>query len=190
MTDEIWKPIKDYEAWYEVSNMGRVRSLDRLRPIAYGKSYLRRGRPLVPVPDKDGYLEVKLSGDRADDKKRHKKVHRIVAEKFVENPDGLREINHKDLDKTNNAWTNLEWSTRKNNQRHASRMGRFHAVTNPKRAKSVSEFQVVAIRQMADRGHSLDEISASVGLRKHTVWGIVSGKSRSIPPTIEEQNLT
>ena len=108
---EIWKPIKGYEGLYEVSSMGNIRSVDRTVHTKTGdRTYL--GRTIVPQIDKDGYYKVCLC---KNNKPHTRYVHRIVAEAFIENPEGCPVINHKDENKRNNDFRNLEWCTVKYN---------------------------------------------------------------------------
>ena len=101
---EEWRPIEGYEGLYEVSNTGRVRSLDM---YVKGKSYrLHKGKVLSPGKNKNGYLKVNL---HYNGKRETITVHRLVAQAFIENPDNLPQVNHKDEDKTNNNVDNLEW---------------------------------------------------------------------------------
>lgn len=103
--DEQWKDIKGYEGLYQISSFGRVKSLKR--KVQHGNySYTRKERFLVCHEDKYGYLIIGLNKD-----KEHKtmKVHRLVAEAFIENPKGLQIVNHKDFNRTNNEISNLEW---------------------------------------------------------------------------------
>ena len=95
---EIWLPIEGYEGLYEVSNMGRVKSLgnDKLRK----EKILRQAKN-----DKNGYLQVNLC---KDGKMKTCTVHRLVGNAFIDNPNNLPCFNHKDEDKTNNCVDNLE----------------------------------------------------------------------------------
>jgi hypothetical protein len=108
---EVWKDICGYEGLYQVSNMGRVKRL-----FKDGKDRVLRGKK-----DKDGYIEVILSGKPI---KKYCRLHRLVAEAFIPNPFGKAEINHKDRDKQNNVVSNLEWVTASENVRHTFLTGR------------------------------------------------------------------
>lgn len=102
--DEVWKDIQGFEGLYQVSTWGRIRS--------------KRGF-LKPYSNHKGYLKVCLSKDGVKYKKR---VNRLVAEAFIDNPLNLPQVNHKDRDKSNNAISNLEWVTAKENRDHFRRM--------------------------------------------------------------------
>jgi hypothetical protein len=103
--EEIWKDIEGFEGEYMISNLGRVKSLKSniiLRQFEY------RG----------GYLEVHLRKPKI---KVHKKVHRLVAEAFLTNPNHYKEVNHKDENKKNNMVNNLEWCSRSYNNTYNNR---------------------------------------------------------------------
>lgn len=109
---EIWKDIKDYEGLYQVSNLGRVRSLryhntTEIKVLNQFKANKR-------------YLFVSLSKNNINTKKT---VHRLVAQTFIHNPFKLNEVNHIDGNKENNCVKNLEWCTHKENMQHAVKMG-------------------------------------------------------------------
>ena len=115
--EEIWKDIEGYEGIYQVSNLGRVRSLDREVPnynaAGYVGTKILRGKILKPCKmANSGYMEVHL---KSNGQGKHGRIHRLVAEAFIPNPDNLPEINHKDEDKTNNRADNLEWCDRQYN---------------------------------------------------------------------------
>lgn len=107
---QCWNDIPGYEGLYQVSNTGRVRSLNYKRT---GKT-----KALKQCTDKDGYKKVVLC---KDGKYKTYYIHRLVALAFIPNPDNLPEVNHKDEDKTNNYYKNLEWCTRKYNNNYGTR---------------------------------------------------------------------
>lgn len=117
---EIWKDIDGYDGIYQVSNMGRVRSIDHVVTRQNGITAMYRGRILTPVGRP--YLHVSLSqGPRIE---RHR-VHRLVAQLFVPNPNGYTEVDHIDCDKTNNRADNLRWCTHAENMQFAKESGRM-----------------------------------------------------------------
>lgn len=115
---EIWRPVKDFEGYYEVSNLGRVRSIDRVVVDKTGRKQFKKGTMLKYRPDRQGYCIVSLSIDRHYTTKC---VHTLVAEAFIPNPDNLPQVNHKDEDKSNNIVKNLEWCTAKYNANYGDR---------------------------------------------------------------------
>lgn len=114
-SNEIWKPVIGYEGCYEVSNFGRVRSLDRFVPHN-GRTKFAKGEVLLPNLIQRGYLQVCLYKNGVG---KRRLIHRLVMEAFNPTDDDSLVINHKDLDKTNNIVSNLEWVTHKQNTRHA-----------------------------------------------------------------------
>jgi hypothetical protein len=112
MTEE-WRPVVGFEGAYEISNMGRLKSLPRLRPHPSGTGvYHIRGCIRKLSAGTGGYI---TAGLYAFGGSRNALVHVLVAEAFVPNPDNLPEVNHKDKVRTNNTPDNLEWITRVNN---------------------------------------------------------------------------
>lgn len=103
---EIWEKVNSYEDLYWVSNLGRVKN--------------KHGLILKPEYSNKGYACIQL---RKDGKCIKKRIHRLVAEAFIPNPDGLPEVNHKDLNKANNKVSNLEWVDHKENCSHAIENG-------------------------------------------------------------------
>lgn len=120
---EIWKDILDFEGMYQVSSFGRIRSLDRkVFNKANGTFSFIKGC----IKKLDGFDKLYLQINLAKDSK-YKKclVHRLVAIYFVDNPENKPEVNHKDCDKRNNHYSNLEWTTRLENARHAKKSGKY-----------------------------------------------------------------
>ncbi|HMX02920.1 MAG TPA: NUMOD4 domain-containing protein [Chitinophagales bacterium] len=117
--NQIWKEISGYEGLYEVSNDGRVRSLDRWVTHPYGMA-LKRGRILAAATIWSGYKRVLLIKDSI---RKNITVHRLVALAFVENPNNETQVNHIDGNKENNSFLNLEWCSIGYNNRHARNTG-------------------------------------------------------------------
>lgn len=118
-----WLPIQGYEGIYEVSESGDVRSLDRLIVGKDGREYRKKGKVLKPVVV-SRYLNVCLSKPSCNPKQ--SRIHRLVATAFIENPCNLPQINHKDGNKMNNHFQNLEWVSAEQNVEHAQKMGLGH----------------------------------------------------------------
>lgn len=110
--EEIYKDIEGYAGLYQISNHGNVKSF-----------HTSKEKILKPVKDKDGYLFVGLY--KQGKHKKHYKVHRLVAKAFIENPDNLPVVNHKDEDKTNNKVDNLEYCTAEYNINYGTRNQRI-----------------------------------------------------------------
>lgn len=102
--NEEWRDILGYEGLYKVSNLGMVYSMKRKKIMKLSKT-------------EKGYYKVYLMKDGTG---KHKKVHRLVAEAFIPNPNNLPQVNHKDEDKTNNIVTNLEWCTAEYNSNYGT----------------------------------------------------------------------
>ena len=110
----IWKDVKGYEGLYQISDNGQLKHL-------CGR-YVKKERILQPCKNTCGYLHTNLT---KNGKQKDVRIHRLVAEAFVPNPDGLREINHIDDDKTNNNASNLEWCSRLYNLTYGERGKKF-----------------------------------------------------------------
>ena len=125
---EIWKPVKNFENLYEVSNIGRVKSKNRLvsnqydiNTDSYNLSKLIKGKILVGSIGKHGYRNVCLVNEKGV--KQYELVHRLVAKAFIPNPDELPCVNHKNGRKLDNRANNLEWVTYSENTNHAIKTG-------------------------------------------------------------------
>ena len=158
---EIWKNIEGYEN-YQISNYGRVKSL-----------WYNREKILKSEIIRGGYLRVCLC---QDGKKTMKLVHRLVAEAFLENPQNLPEVNHKDECKTNNQVSNLEWCDRKYNNNYGKKKQKIGEYTRKRCSKRVDQIDAVSgevVRQWEStneagrNGYSQSHVSACArGLQK------------------------
>ncbi len=120
MKKEIWKDIVGYEGLYQVSNLGRVKSL---------YNYKRNGTNILTPRLKKGYYTVGL---RKNGKRNWRGVHRLIAQAFIPNPNNYPCVNHKDENKLNNVLENLEWCTIKYNNCYGTRIERVTEKTGKK----------------------------------------------------------
>ena len=157
---ETWKAIAGYEGLYEISDMGRVKSL------WYGKEKI-----LKPGKNTHGYLFVCLS---KDGQKKVSLVHRLVAESFIQNPNNLETINHKDEVKTNNTVTNLEWMSRKDNNNYGTHNKRMAEALS----KQVQMFDKKTGELLATFP-SLMEAERVTGIDKSNISKCCNGKYKS-----------
>lgn len=116
---EIWKDIKNYEGYYQVSNHGRIRSVDRKILYKSGNWANHKGR-VKKISTKTEYRVALLS---KNNKQRLFKISRLVAQAFVDNPYSYNVVNHKDGNKHNDCVDNLEWTTNSDNVIHAFESG-------------------------------------------------------------------
>lgn len=166
MLFEIWKDIKGFEGKYQVSNLGNIKHL-----LKHGKSKI-----LNPSTEKHGYKVVVLYNKGTV---RTFKVHRIVAETFIEKPLNKEQINHIDGNKTNNRVDNLEWCTAKENMNHAFKNG---LCNNKKNGKGVRAVKVAQL----DKENNLIAIyvSQTVAAKINNIsTGVISACSRGILKT-------
>ena len=125
---EIWKDIDGYEGYYQISNYGRVKSLGRNIYTTDGRFHrYKKEKIKIPKTTSDGYSAVTLSVNC------HNKtfsVHSLVANAFLSKPksDEVLEINHKDTDRKNNHFTNLEWVTHRENVAYSVSLGNYNKV--------------------------------------------------------------
>lgn len=145
---EVWRDVPGYVGLYKVSNQGRVK-----RCFGNGKENFLTGKK-----DKDGYTEVILSKNQ---RKKYFRLHRLVAEAFVPNPESKPQVNHKDRNKQNNSVTNLEWVTASENAKHCFLTGRkIH-----KRAV----IQYTRDMVLVSLWDSIKEASKSLNINEHNI---------------------
>jgi len=170
---EIWKDVNGYEGLYQVSNLGRVRSLGRIN---------RRGvsmpaRIMKPSKNPKGYLICTLTS--IDGIRTAYSVHRLTISAFKDNPENLPQINHIDTDKTNNKINNLEWCDGFYNMRHAfdngvykNRVGEVNGM-----AKMTSD-KVIKMRNLYATGkYNQKEISMMFGMSHSVTNSILNRKT-------------
>ena len=170
MKGEIWKPIEGFEGYYQISNMGRVKSLERTVRNSRGCRTVAE-RILNPQSNSKGYLYVNLY---KDGKMKRCRVNRLVAQAFLPNPDNLPCINHKDENKQNNCMDNLEWCSRSYN------------LTYNDRAKKVSEknkkpiYSINKVSGLIMYWNSAKEASRVLGIAPQSISNCLKGRHKSI----------
>lgn len=137
--EEIWKDIKGYEGLYQVSNLGRVKSLEHWsNSDNYKKMYT--GKILTGILVKtNGYLKVTLS---KNGKTNQLQIHRLVAEAFIPNVNNYPVVNHKDENKLNNCINNLEWCTYKHNNNYGNRSEKYSKTRKMNKTKNVYQYDL------------------------------------------------
>lgn len=154
---ELWLPIKGFEGRLEVSNMGRVRSVERF--VAFGSNKRKVHQTIYKLfDDKDGYKMVGISGKTI-------KVHRAVAGAFIPNPENKPQVNHIDGDKSNNRVENIEWATQEENMQHASMTGL---------AK-----HVVVVRDDGETYNTVNEAGAVNGVSPSCISAVINGYQKT-----------
>jgi len=170
-TTEVWKDIKGYEGRYQVSNIGRVKSLERTAPVKNGSKRTVRERILKPSPDQDGYLYVILYDDSSKKKKFF--VHRLVCEAFHKNPENKPCVNHIDENKANNVVSNLEWCTVTENINYGTRTAKSA------KALSKSVGQYTPNGELVKVWKSTMEVERQLGVSNGNISAVARGKFKT-----------
>ena len=155
LENEVWKPIEGYE--YMVSNLGRVKSLERIDC----HNQHRKEKILKPYKNTNGYLQVCLC---KDGKRKKYLVHMLVVNAFLPNINNLEDINHKDENKTNNRLSNLEWMTHRDNKRYSS-------------AVAVNQFSLDG--KFIRRWDCMKDIQYQLGFKQSAICVCCQGKRKS-----------
>lgn len=137
-----WKAIEGYEEEYQVSNFGKVRSLGRYQKN-HSKLQWREGSLKSFRADPQGYLMTDLY---KDGKQTTQRVHRLVAEAFIENPNDEPTVNHIDGDRNNNAASNLEWMCFSEQNKHFYKMGLKSQKNIKKAVKAMNKATAVGVK--------------------------------------------
>lgn len=175
---EVWKDVVGYEGRYQVSNFGRVKSLDMILLHNYGGTQKRGGKILTLYSNKrNGYVYVCLCLSEQKRRERQVRVAGMVLEAFVGiRPEGMQTC-HNDGDKQNNKLENLRWDTAKNNQKDRIKHGTDCRGENNSISKLTNK-EVIEIRQMYATGkHRQSELARMFGITPTLVCSIVKRKT-------------
>lgn len=170
MQNEIWKDISELDDEYQISNFGRVKRKARIVRAYYGPRIIKE-RICNLQDNGHGYKQIYVQINRV---RKLFYIHRLVAKYFIENPNSLPEVNHKDFNKANNSFMNLEWITIKGNRKHAFDGGRI-----PKGETHISskltQTRVIAIRRLfkINPDFNKSQIAKKLGVRDTTIHKII-----------------
>lgn len=180
---EVWKDIPNYEGYYQISNLGRIKSV--ARKVKYQNSYRNVKEKLKKTfIGKQGYERVELS---KNGKTKKYNVHRIVANVFISNPLNKETVNHINGIKTDNRVENLEWATRSENELHAYKIG---LAKNSEKQRNVArlyckENKIKSIIQLDLDGNfikewkSAREVEEKINISRKNISQCITGKNKT-----------
>ena len=168
---EIFKDIKGYEGKYMISNLGNVMSMD----------YQNTKKPklLTPIKHHMGYLIVHLGQHKI------RMIHTLVAEAFIQQPDGKKYVNHIDGNKQHNTVDNLEWVTSKENMNHAIRTGlrNPHENNHPKGKDVVNSraiYQYSKDHQLIKKWDCISDAARHIGCKPASIVNNAAGRTKTL----------
>ena len=170
---EEWKAIQGYENLYEISNFGRIRSLDKVGFQKHWQGgvsrYLFKGQLLKPSKGSNGYMRISL---KKDGKLKTFSIHRLVGIHFLEKPDGKDYINHLDADVTNNHVSNLEWCFQSENIKYAYDNG----TKKPPHMKKIGQYD--SNGNLLKIWESESQIERELHIYQSNIYKVCSGKRK------------
>lgn len=159
--NEVWKDVEGYEGLYQVSSLGRIRSLDRVIIV--------KGKIMSPV-NRNGYSRIRL---KKDGKGQNFSIHRLVASAFLPNPKNLPEVNHKNEIKTDNSVENLEWCSTQYNCNYGTKIKR----QTEKISKRV--LQISTDGEIMGEYKSASEVERLLGYKSSRISECCNGKRQT-----------
>lgn len=172
---ETWKDIVGFEGLYQISNMGRVKVLEKKLKTRNGFA-IRREKIMKPVKKDNNYLFVRLTNKEGLKKCLY--VHRLVAIHFIPNPENKPDVNHKRSNKSDNRFFRLEWCTKSENLIHSFKQG-THIPTRGtiSTMAKLNETKVLQIKETYSQGGtSIRKLADQYGVHHSVIDGILKGK--------------
>ena len=168
---EEWRDVVGYEGLYEVSNLGNVRSKEKISVVVFGKlkgrQQHRKGKDIKINHANKGYSQVHLTKNRCG---RTERVARLVAQAFIPNPDNLPFVNHKDENRSNDCVDNLEWCTHEYNCNYGNRKKRIA------KAHSKPIVQCDMLGVFIRRWDSISDVTRTYGFEQSNLCKALNGK--------------
>ena len=174
MKNEEWRDVVGYEGLYQVSDQGRVKSLERTFIDKIGRERYVKERILKPGTDRGGYLRVGLCDG---EKRKTFKVHRLVCQAFHENPEGKPQVNHVNEDKADNRACNLEWATARENSNFGTRNERIGKKSAIAKSRPIAQYTLNG--KLLKVWPSLTEAQRQGGFSRGNICTVATGKRKS-----------
>ena len=173
---ENWKDIENYEGFYQVSDCGRIKSLERDVYYSNGAVHHVDEKILVPILNRGGYSQINLN---KNGKVKKEYVHRLVAMAFIPNPENKSQINHKNEVKTDNSVENLEWCTASYNLSYGTRTAR--AVQNHEYPKlgNHPNAKPVFCEELNKKFDSIRRAEEELGVNINCIVSACKGKTKT-----------
>lgn len=181
---EIWKDIKGFEGLYQISNQGRLRSLDRPVKQRSNSIQVKKGKLIIQSKNHKGYPLANVS---KGNKRYSRATHRLVAEAFIPNPENKPQINHIDGNKENNSVSNLDWVTASENIRHAINNGLMiiNKENLAKATKKANKVNQKKVNQYDLNGELINTFNSMVEAEEKT-----SAKAKGISEVVRGKQVT
>lgn len=166
---EVWKDIRNYENLYQISNLGNVKSIAR-------KGAFRKDKVLKCSYNKKGYMYVCLCKNC---RRKAYRVHRLVAQAFIPNPENKPQVNHINGNKKDNSVCNLEWTTNKENSVHAHKNNLVHNPIGKENALSKKVLQFDKENNLMNEWIGMREASRELNIAFSSIWMCCQGRIKT-----------
>lgn len=165
---EIWKDVLGYEGYYQISNLGNIRGIDRKAKSKISRTGFRivKGKIISTHINKYGYLSVRL---RKNGLTKAFTIHRLVAIAFIPNPNNYPSINHIDENKLNNTVSNLEWCTVRYNNLYNNRQDKINKKLRETNPNSISVYQYSKEGILLNKFKSIRDASRITGISRSII---------------------
>lgn len=174
--NEIWRDIEGYEGLYQVSSLGRVKTIERIFTDSKGREYKIISQIKQIFKTKNGYIRVKLW---KNGKSKNFFVHRLVAIAFIDNPNNFRCVNHKDENKENNCVDNLEWCDHKYNNNYGNHKNKVSNTQKNRKDLSKPIIQIDLEGNIINQYHSIKEAARYNNLFHSNISKVLLGKYKT-----------